>query len=591
MSNAPITQLDFDQIKSNLKDYLKGQDRFKDYNFEGSNMAVLLDVLAYNTFQNNFFTNMAINEMFLDSAQLRGSVVSHAKTLNYTPRSRVSSGAKVNVTLTTTGNPTFVTIPAKTKFTARCGNKTFSFYTENSYTITPVNGVYTYYGVNIYEGTYVQELFNVVTSSDKFVLSNANVDTSSIRVFIRDSIDDQTETEFVQRTTIFGAESTDSVFYVQAYDEDKYQLIFGLDNFGVQPKNGNIIRVEYRVASGEEANGINSFVPATTISGFPASCTLAQASEGGAEKESIESIKYFAPKSLQVQDRAVTESDYEILLKAKFPEIQAISVYGGEELDPPRYGRVVVAVDVAGADGVSENNKAKYASFLHMRSPIAIEPIIMSPQFMFMSVSTRVYYDTKMTSASSGDIANLVTNAISAFNTANLNDFKSTFRTSKLQAAIDAADTHILSNDIEVYPIIPLNPILNQKNVYDVTFGNALVLDQHIEVGEPIANHRPAIKSSSFTYNGSVGFIMDDGAGQLNIVKLIGTSYNFLRKNIGTVNYETGRVVIRDLNVSAYTGSEIKLYAKTRVPTITSPKNRILTIRDEDVVVDVSGVS
>lgn len=554
-------------------------------------MAVLLDVLAYNTFQNNFFTNMAINEMFLDSAQLRGSVVSHAKTLNYTPRSRVSSVAKINVTLTTTGNPTFVTIPAKTKFTARCGNKTFSFFTDNSYTITPVNGVYTYYGVNIYEGTYVQELFNVVSSSDKFILSNANVDTSSIRVFIRDSVDDQTETEFVQRTTIFGAASTDSVFYVQAYDEDKYQLIFGLDNFGVQPKNGNIIRVEYRVASGEEANGITSFTPSTTISGFPASCTLAQASEGGAEKESIESIKYFAPKSLQVQDRAVTESDYEILLKSKFPEIQAISVYGGEELDPPRYGRVVVAVDVSGADGVSENNKAKYASFLHQRSPIAIEPIIVSPQFMFMSVSTRVYYDTKMTSAASGDIAQLVTNAISAFNVANLNDFKSTFRTSKLQAAIDAADAHILSNDIEVYPIIPLNPILNQKNVYDVTFANPLILDQHIEVGEPIANHRPAIKSSSFTYSGTTGFLMDDGFGQLNIIKLVGTSYNYLLKNVGTVNYETGRVVIRNLNVSAYTGSEIKLFARTRVPTITSPKNRILTIRDDDVVVDVLGVS
>lgn len=590
MSNAPITQLDFDQIKTNLKGYLKGQDRFKDYNFEGSNMAVLLDVLAYNTFQNNFFTNMAINEMFLDSAQLRGSVVSHAKTLNYTPRSRISSAAKLNVTLATTGNPTFVTIPPKTKFTARCGNKTFSFYTDISYTITPVNGVYTYYGVSVYEGTYVNEYFNVVTSTDKFKLTNSNVDISSIRVYVKDSIDDQTETEFVQRTTIFGAASTDNVFYVQAYDEDKYQLIFGLDNFGVQPKNGNIIRVEYRVANGEEANGITSFSPASTISGFPATCTLAAASEGGAEKESIESIKYFAPKSLQVQDRAVTESDYEILLKAKFPEIQAISVYGGEELNPPRYGRVVVAVDVTGADGVSENNKAKYASFLHARSPIAIEPIIVSPQFMYMSVATKVYYDTKMTASASGDIAQLVANAISEFNTVNLNDFKSTFRTSKLQSAIDAADAHILSNDIEVYPIIPLNPVLNQKNVYDVTFANPLVLDQHIEIGEAIANHRPAIKSSSFTYNGTTGFIMDDGAGQLNIIKLIGSSFNYLLKNVGIVDYETGRVVIRNLNVSAYTGSEIKLYGRTRVPTITSPKNRILTIRDADVVIDVVGV-
>lgn len=599
MANAPITQLDFDQIKSNLKEYLKGQERFKDYNFEGSNMAVLLDVLAYNTFQNNFFTNMAVNEMFLDSAQLRGSVVSHAKALNYTPRSRVSASAKVNVTLSVTGVggilPTFVVIPAKTKFNARCGNKTFSFFTDNAYTITPVNNTYTYYGAMIYEGAYVQEIFNVSGTSDKFVLSNTNVDTSSIRVYLRDSVDDQTETEFVQRTNVFGASSADNVFYVQAYDEEKYQLIFGLDNFGVQPKSGNIIRVEYRVTNGEEANGITSFIPATSIAGYPATSTLVSAAEGGAEKESIDSIRYFAPKSLQVQDRAITESDYEILLKAKFPEIQAISVYGGEELNPPRYGRVVVAVDVAGADGVSENNKTKYSAYLHQRSPIGIEPIITSPQFMFATVSTRVYYDTRKTAASSGDISKIVAEAISNFNTENLNDFRATLRVSRLQAAIDDADAHILSNDLEVNPFIPLNPVLNQKNVYDVSFANALVLDQHIEVGESITNHRPAIKSSSFTYNGSSAFIMDNGSGQLDIVKLNTisgvSSYRFLVRNIGTVNYETGRVVIRNLNVSAFAGSEIKLIGRTRIPTITSPKSRILTIRDSDVKIDVVGVN
>lgn len=591
MANAPITQLDFDQIKSNLKEYLKGQDRFKDYNFEGSNMAVLLDVLAYNTFQNNFFTNMAINEMFLDSAQLRGSVVSHAKTLNYVPRSRVSAMAKINITLATVGNPTFVIIPAKTKFNARCGNKTFSFFTDRAYTITPVNGVYTYYNADIYEGVYVEELFNVLTTSDKFIVSNKNVDIDSIRVYVRDSADDDTESEYVQKTTIFGSDPSDKVFYVQAYDEERYQIIFGLDNFGYQPKSGSIIRVEYRVTNGEEANGINSFVPANNISGFPATLTLSQVSEGGAEKESIESIKYFAPKSLQIQDRAITESDYEVLLKAKFPEIQAISVYGGDELNPPRYGRVVVAVDVAGADGVSENNKTKYASYLHSRSPIGIESIIVSPEFMYLSVGARVYYDTRKTAASAGDITQLVVNAITDFNNKNLNDFKATFRISNLQSAIDAADPNILSNDIEVYPIIPLNPVLNAKNVYDVRFNNALVLDQHIEVGEAIANHRPAIKSSSFRYNNSTAFLMDNGAGRLDIVKLVGSSFNYIKQNIGTVEYETGRVVIRDLNVSAYTGSEIKIFGRTRVPTITSPKNRILTIRDDDVTVTVVGVN
>lgn len=599
MANAPITQLDFDQIKSNLKDYLKGQDRFKDYNFEGSNMAVLLDVLAYNTFQNNFFTNMAVNEMFLDTAQLRGSVVSHAKALNYTPRSRVSAAAKINITLAVVDQggilPTFVTIPAKTRFSARCGNKTFSFYTDNAYTITPVNNVYTYYGATIYEGTYVQETYNVIGSTDKFVISNVNVDVSSIKVYVKNSADDQFETEYVQRSTVFGTNATDTVFYVQAYDDEKYQLVFGLDNFGIQPSNGNVIRVEYRVTNGEEANGITSFTPATLINGYPASSTLSFAAEGGAEKESLESIRYFAPKSLQIQDRAITESDYEILLKARYPEIQAISVYGGEELNPPRYGRVVVAVDVAGADGVSENNKTKYATYLHARSPIGIEPIIVSPQFMHATVNTRVYYNTSKTSAAAGDISNLVANAITEFNDSSLNDFKATLRISRLQAAIDAADVNILSNDLEVYPFIPLNPILNQKNVYDISFANPLVLDQHIEIGESIANHKPAIKTTSFIYNGASAFIMDDGNGNLDIVKLRTvsgiTTYSYLARQIGTVNYETGRVIIRNLTVSSYTGSEIKLLAKTRIPTITSPKNRILSIRAADVKIDVVGVN
>lgn len=591
MANAPITQLDFDQIKTNLKEYLKGQDRFKDYNFEGSNMSVLLDILSYNTFHNNFFTNMAINEMFLDSAQLRGSVISHAKVLNYVPRSKVSSRAVVNVTLTAPDNPSFITIPPKTQFVARCGNKTYSFYTDNAYTIFPTNGSYTYFGAEIYEGTYVQEVYNVNNSGNKFIISNLNVDTSSIRVYVRESADAEEETEYVFRATVFGTTERDKVFYVQSYDEQQYQVIFGLDNFGFQPKGGAVVRIEYRITAGEEANGITSFTPAANISGYPATVSLVQASFGGLEQESIESIKFFAPKSVQVQDRAITESDYEILLKSKFPEIQAVSVYGGEELNPPRYGRVVVAVDTRNGSGISQNDISRYSAYLSQRSPIGIEPIIMTPKFMYVSVGTKVYYDTRQTSASTGVITQEVLNAILEFNDNNLNDFKSTFRTSKLQSAIDAADPFILSNDLEILPIIPLNPVLNTKNVYDITFGNSLISDQVIRVGDPINNHKPAVVSSAFTYSGSLGFIMDNGLGTLQILIRSGNEFRYLNTDIGTVDYTTGRVNIRDLNVSSYLGSEIKLYGRTVSPTVTSPKDRILSIRREDVSIEVIGVA
>lgn len=590
MANAPITQLDFDQIKVNLKDYLKGQDRFKDYNFEGSNMAVLIDLLAYNTFQNNFFTNMAINEMFLDSAQLRGPVVSHAKTLNYVPRSRVSSQAKVNITLTTTNSPSFVTIPEKTQFIAKCGNKSFSFYTNKSYTVFPVNNKYVAYGVDIYEGTYINEYYTVNTTSDRFILSNANIDISSVKVYIKDNASSSTENEFVYRTSVFGVESTDRCFYIQAYDENRYELIFGADQFGANPTTGNIIRVEYRVSSGEEPNGITGFTSASNISGYPAAVTLASASSNGADREGIESIRFFAPKTVQIQDRAITESDYEIILRQRFPEIQAISVYGGEELDPPRYGKVVIAIDVTNASGVSANDKLRYANYVKDRSSIGIEPIVIAPQFMYASVNTRVYYDTRKSASSDADVKQKVLNSVMAFNDNSLNDFKSTLRVSRLSSAIDSADTYILSNDIEVLPIIPLNPVLNTKNLLSVSFNNALVLDEILTEGEILANHKAAVKSSTFTYASQTAFIIDDGLGVLKIVKLNGTTFNTLNTDIGTVDYETGKVIIRNLNVSAYSGSEIKLYGRTRVPTIESPKNRILSIRSEDVNIDVVGV-
>jgi hypothetical protein len=591
MSNAPITELDFLQIKENLKTYLKGQDRFKDYNFEGSNMNVLLDVLAYNTFQNGFYTNMALNEMFLDTAQLRGSAISHAKVLNYTPRSRVSSVAKIRIRLTVSNNPNFVTVPAFTRFTAQCGNRSFSFYNNESITIIPQNGVYIADNVDVYEGRYVTEFFNVSSSTPSRVLiSNANVDISSIRVYIRETAGSATETEFVRSTTVFGSDPMSKVFYIQAADEDKYEVLFGADEFGMAPKTGNVIRVLYRVSSGDEANGINSITAAENISGYPTQVTLLATSAGGAEKETVDSIKFFAPRAFQIQDRAITESDYEILLKSNFPEIQAVSVYGGEELNPPRYGRVVVAIDTLNSTGISENNKAKYATFLRERSPIGIEPIIISPQFMYLNIATTVYFNTKTTDISEASIRQKVLDAILAFGSNTLNDFRTTFRPSNLATAIDNADPNILSNDLNVRPIIPLNPQLNIATRYDVTFNNPLLSDNKLETGEIVSTYDPSVKSSNFTFNGSSAFIIDDGSGNLQIVKTSGTTFAYLSRNIGTVDYDTGRVIIGGLTVSEYLGSELKLIGRTRLATIVPPKDRILTIRPEDVTISILGV-
>lgn len=590
-SNAPITELDFNQIKTNLKTYLKGQAQFADYNFEGSNMNVLLDVLSYNTYQNGFFTNMAMNEMFLDSAQLPASVVSHAKALNYVPRSRTSAKAKINVTLACNDTPTFVIIPEKTRFVAKCGTKTFNFYSNTAATIYPVNGVYTYFGLEVYEGRYVDESFLVTGSTQKYALSNSNIDTSSIRVYVKESSSSTTETEYTRQTSLFGAVADSTVFYIQAQNDTQYELIFGENIFGIQPANGNVVRVEYRVTAGEEANDIISFVPSGNIQGYPATSVLNQKSADGYEKEGIESIRYFAPRAMQVQDRAVTEHDYEILLKNYFPEIQAVSVYGGEELNPPRYGKVIIAVDVQNAYGVSENNKVKYATYLRDRSPVAIQPIVVSPEFMYVAVDTNVYFDTKKTASSEASIRQSVLDSILAYNDANLNNFKTVFRASRLSATIDEANPNILSNDLSVLAIIPLNPPLNLSSNFDITFNNALNIDHSLSANEVLSDHRPAVKSSTFTYDGSIAFIQDNGNGVLQVIKSAGASFVYLNANIGSVDYETGRVIIKKFNVSAYDGTDIRLYGRTRTSTIEPPKNRILTIREQDITINVAGVN
>ena len=313
-------------------------------------------------------------------------------------------------------------------------------------------------------------------------------------------------------------------------------------------------------------------------------------SEGGADRESIESIRFFAPKSIQVQDRAVTESDYEIILKNEFPEIQAISVYGGEELTPPRYGRVVVAVDVQNAEGVSENNKNAYYTYLKERCPIGIEPIVVSPEFMYLNVNTNVYYNTKRTNASETDVRAVVKSAILAYSDNNLSDFRKTFRFSKLGYDIDASNANILSNDTEVLAIIPINPVLDVTASYTLNFKNSLIIDHPLTAGESLTTHEAAIKSSQFTYQGNTVFIQDNGLGVLQIIKSTGTGFVYLNRNIGSVNYTTGRVVITNLNVSAYTGSEIKIYGRTLAKDITAPKDRIITIREQDINIAVHGV-
>jgi hypothetical protein len=583
-----ITPLDFDQIKESLKTFLKGQDRFKDYDFEGSNMSVMLDILAYNTFQNAFYKNMAINEAFLDTAQLRETVVSHAKTLNYTPRSRKSSRAFLNVVLTVPNSPPFVVIPAKTQFNANLGGKNYTFTNQNAVTVRPTNGVYSAIGVEVSEGKFQQEIFDTRIST-RYILSNKNVDTSSIRVFIRATEQDTAETEYTFDTTIFGNSPDSTVFYVQAANDIQYELVFGKNSFGKEPEVGNIIRVEYRITSGTEANGITQFTPTSTIGGYSASITVNKKSEGGAEQEDIESVRFFAPRYTQLQDRAITEGDYQILLKQRFPEIQAVSVFGGDELVPPRFGRVVIAVDTASADGVSETNRITYTNFLKERMPLSIEPIITNPDFIFLEVTSHVRYNSKRGSLSAGDLAVKVTDNIVTYVDQNLKDFKSVLRFSRLSSIIDSSDQNILSNDLEIRPILLLTDSLLSQTRIDILFGNELEIGPLLQSGKPIGPQKTAIESSPFVYKNQTVFLIDDGDGNIHIVKSKDNSFVFVERNAGRLFYDNGRVILSKLNVQSYSGDGIKLYGRTKKQLVESRQSRLLRVNHSDINITVIG--
>lgn len=593
MANTPITELDFFAIKEQLKDYLKTQTKFKDYDYEGSNMSVLLDVLSYNTFQNNFYTNMAINEMFLDSAQLRSSVVSHAKELNYTPRSNVSAKAIVRVTITDTTNTGLtIEIPAYSRFSSNYQNQSFNFITQNSYVAyKTAPGKFVADNVEIFEGDVLQNfekdgfIFFEENGAESFrcVLQNENVDISSIRVFS----DDDTE-EYVYKRDIYGVQRDDLVFYVEPYFDDKYAVVFGGNIYGKQPKSDIDIKISYRVSNGAAANGASRF-----SANFRAAVAVEtiEAASGGSSRETLDSIKFFAPRSIQIQERAVTSRDYEILLKQKFPDIQAVSVFGGDELDPPQYGRVAVSINKSSNQQISTSFQNDVLSYLSDKTPMTIRPVFVNPEYLFAKVLVEANYTMKTTAKSRSQFEQGIRNTIKSYGDVNLNQFASTIRHSKLTAAIDNSDISIVSNTLTINPYIEYSPTFGIKQNPKFNF-NAELKRPYSRTTTAVCpvDYDPAIKSTVFQYQGVCVYIRDDGIGNIQIVTDTVDGVTVINPNIGAVNYDTGEVKLNSLAVDSYTGTGIKVIASTKNIDITAPKNRVFLLRDEDVEIRLTEI-
>lgn len=593
MAKLNVAELDFQAIKDQFKTFLRDQTQFKDYDFEGSNMSVLLDVLAYNTYQNNFYTNMAINEMFIDSAVLRNSVVSHAKELNYLPRSMKSAKATVTVRViddTVTGAT--IPIPQYTAFSASYQGNTYEFITDKAYVARNVSpGVFESGNIEIYEGSiltsFEREGFFVDEEGVLRVnLSNQNADVDSIEVFV-DAEATEDANVFVRKDDIFGVGPTDKVFYVEPYYDGRYTVYFGRNVFGLQPTELEDVRVKYRVTNGAEANGVKNFTASLTENGATTVTTVSKA-QGGSDRETLESIRFAAPKSIQIQERAVTASDYSNLLKNQFPEIVAVAAYGGEELEPPQYGKVAISVYLGqGNDLLSKTAAAGYIDYLFDRTPLSVEPIFIDAEYFYAEMEVNVYYSVSLTTKSVDDLESLVRTKIQNYSDDKLDDFDKVLRESQLLALIDNADVSIQSTRIKSMPMIDYSPEINTELNPTFNFGAKLVKPYAYNQTNKFADYKPAIKSSTYDLDDVCVFFQDDGKGNIQVVSADSANQEVIKNNIGTIDYEIGRLNLKGFKTDSYNGSAIKIKANTERDDIIAPKGKIFAIRDADVTVNI----
>lgn len=590
-----LINLDFDTLKSGLRRYLQQQDIFKDYDFTGSNMNVLLDILSYNTFHNAFYLNMIGNEMFLDSALTRDAAVSHAKELNYTPRSFRSARAVVDIDIFTDNETNFVTIPKNTQFTAYLNSNSYTFSTNKTMvtsTFTTEDKVrkFTVNDVTIYEGSYLVESFtmNYNSENQRFIISNPLVDIDSITVVVNE--DDNVST-FRRTESLLGLNERSEIYFIQACENDRYEIIFGNDILGRRPLNGAVILCEYRTSSGELPNGANVFKNARAINGFSnVEVTTVKKARDGAIHESLKDIKYYAPRHYLVQERAITEDDYEILLKRQFPEINVVAAYGGETLTPPVYGKVYLVTDIENFDGTPIAKKREYEKWIRQRTPLTIEPVFIDPIFVYGRLNVTVKYDSKVTDLSPDDIQTRVLGSLEKYIRNNYDKFKVDVRTSKLIQAADSSHDSILSSFVEVYPFFKWSPDLGTKN--DIVFDFPFPFDVNLSKLPKTynINLESTLLSSRFTFNGKICRFADDNDGTIRIVTQIGKQYRAV-KDIGKINYKNGKITITDFNPSSYANDAIKIYIYTNETNYSFTRNFLFNIKNQDIDITVKDIN
>ena len=581
-----VTELDFDLIKDNLKTYMKNQTEFSDYNFEGSGMSQIIDLLAYNTHYLAMNANFAMNEAFLDSATLRSSVVSHAKGLGYTPRSARAPVAYVDVTLnSSTANS--ATLAKGTRFTTKIDGSTFGFVVNEDITTTPTNGVMRFINVPIYEGTLITSRYTVDLNNieQKFLISDDRGDTTTLKVSVQTSGSDVSTTTYTLATDITQVTSGAKVYFLQESTDGKFEVYFGDGVVGSSISNGNIVQLQYVVTNKNKANGAKSF-STTSVSGeTDVTVALLVAALGGAEPESISSIKFNAPLDYSSQGRAVTTQDYKTILPTVYAGTQAVQVWGGEDNDPPIYGQVFLSVRTKSGVNLTQAQKNSIAVDLKKYNIASIRPTFVNPLITKIKLKVDFKFDSKTTTKTVGDLETLIRSTLATYNSGDLLNFDVVFRHSKISGLIDATDTSILSNTTRLTLNQIITPTLNASTQYVIDFNNALY--------NPHSGHNATLggitSSTGFTIAGNTNtlYIDDDGNGIIRTYYLVGgQTRTYVDASAGTINYSSGKIVLTDLNITSASNTDGTISVD-----ILPASNDVVSVRNQLLEIDLTNTT
>ena len=571
MPLANFSNLDFGQVKSTLQEYLKSNSNFTDYDFEGSNFSTILDVLAYNTYITSYNANMITNEVFIDTATLRENVISLARNIGYVPRPRQAARATVSFFVNTEGiTPSPASLTLKKGPVAASqgsfGGSSFVFSILSDITVPVFNGIAEFNDVEVFEGTLLTQTFTYSSRvpNQKFILPNIGVDTDLITVSVRPNEASTTETKYSSQNSLFDVKSDSKVYYLQEIEDERYQIFFGDGIFGKALEDGNFITINYITSAGEAANGLSSFnfagritytrnAQTYTISSGISLMTTGLTASGGEEIESVESVRKFAPRIYSSQNRAVTSNDYESLIPSRiYPETESISVFGGEDLVPPQFGKVFISIKPKTGDFLPSLIKEKIKLKLKKYAVAGIVPEILDLKYLYIEVNAKIYFNTNL-APSAAYVSSLVQNNAEKYaDSSDMNKYGARFKYSKFLNLIDQSNEAITSNITTIYIRRDIRAVLNSFAEYSIGFGNEF----HIK---SMSGYN--IKSSAFKIAG----IMEDVyiSDLPNTNKISGSLFLFtlpalesqtptiIRRNIGTIDYKSGIVTINPINVQS----------------------------------------